>query len=192
MTDRRNCNPCSQELNQYESDIYTTIIDFLESITCIPWIRSFSEAGHPFDIKSVNTNQQYGTVYIQSIDDQETSLEDVIKVGEVERCRRVKIRSLISVNLNVINYSNINSQIIKSPSDVLSNVKTLYQTLVETYNNLCLNGINIHNFGTISNIEAMDKQDKYRAQQNLTFEVERYTSIAETLLNKIKISFNCC
>lgn len=193
MLDRKNCDPCSLELNQYESDIYTTLIEFFESLTCIPWIRGFSEASTPFDIRDINTNQQYGSLYIQSIDDQEVVSDGIVQVGEIERCRRIKTRSMVTVNVNVYNFSSGDGNtIIKSPADVLSSVRTLYKTLYDVHSNLCFNGINVHTFGIISNIAAMDAQDKYRAQQNMTFEIDRYTSIAETLLNKIKISLNCC
>lgn len=188
---RGNCDPCSDELNQYESDIYTSIINWLETVTCIPWTRALSEASEPNDGCNFSLDQQYGTVYIQSISDQEIKLTDDIAVGEIERCKRVEVRSIIDVNLNVFNFNPCG--LAKSPADVLSNIEMRYKVMSGLVNELCMNGISVKNWGVISNIASEeDSSIKQRAQTNITLEVMRYTSISEKLINIIKTDLNCC
>lgn len=189
--DEKNCKPCSAELNQYESDIYTTLINWLESITCIPWIKGYADTGEPDDPCDINRDLQYGVVYIETVDDQEVTLGEIIEVGETEHCRRVAIRSIVSVNLGVYNYSTTGLN--GSPLDVLLSVSTSYKTLYALYSELCMNGLAVNSWGVVYNIA--DKENgtqKYRAQQNVDFEITRYTSFAETRLEEIKLSFNCC
>lgn len=188
---RGHCDPCSDELNQYESDIYTSIIHWLETTTCIPWVRALSEASEPNDGKNFSQDQQYGTVYIQTIDDQEIDLTDVIIVGETERCRRVETRSMVSVNLNVYNFSTCGLS--KSPSDILSSIEVRYKVMAGLQGELCVNGLSVNSWGNIQNIaEEQGSAIKQASQRDLTLEVFRYTSISETLINIINIDLNCC
>lgn len=191
-TGRKNCDPCSKELNQTESDLYTTLIHWLELITCIPWQRANSIASTPEkdDINSLY-NTQYGVLNIESIEDKDIEIDGIIEIGEFERCTRIKIQSEIEVKLNVYNYSTCN--FIKSPLDVLSHIYQLYKILYEVNDALCDAGLSIKNFGSINNITKLENENfNNRASQTITFSVTRYNSIAETLIKEIKINFDCC
>lgn len=191
-TGRKNCDPCSKELNQTESDLYTTLIHWLELITCIPWQRANSIASTPEkdDINSLY-NTQYGVLNIESIEDKDIEIDGIIEIGEFERCTRIKIQSEIEVKLNVYNYSTCN--FIKSPLDVLSHIYQVYKILYEVNDALCNAGLSIKNFGSINNITKLENENfNNRASQTITFSVTRYNSIAETLIKEIKINFDCC
>lgn len=191
-TGRKNCDPCSKELNQTESDLYTTLIHWLELITCIPWQRANSIASTPEkdDINSLY-NTQYGVLNIESIEDKDIEIDGIIEIGEFERCTRIKIQSEIEVKLNVYNYSTCN--FIKSPLDVLSHIYQVYKMLYEVNDALCNAGLSIKNFGSINNITKLENENfNNRASQTITFSVTRYNSIAETLIKEIKINFDCC
>ena len=58
MPDLRNCEPCSNEPNQYEDDWACALIEWLEVITCIRWIRASRTGDRP--------KGQYGTLEIES------------------------------------------------------------------------------------------------------------------------------
>lgn len=191
-TGRKNCDPCSKELNQTESDLYITLIHWLELITCIPWQKANSIASTPEkdDINSLY-NTQYGVLNIESIEDKDIEIDGIIEIGEFERCTRIKIQSEIEVKLNVYNYSTCN--FIKSPLDVLSHIYQLYKILYEVNDALCDAGLSIKNFGSINNITKLENENfNNRASQTITFSVTRYNSIAETLIKEIKINFDCC
>ena len=189
---RKNCDPCSKELNQTESDLYTTLIHWLELITCIPWQKANSIASSPEKDNPENPyNEQYGVINIENIEDLLIEQDGIIEIGEFERCTRIKIQSEIDVKLNVYNYSTCN--FIKSPLDVLSHIKQMYKILYEANDALCNAGLAIKSFGDINNIAKMENENfNNRASQNITFSVTRYNSIAETLIKEIKISLDCC
>lgn len=184
----KHCLPCNRGLNQYESDIYTTLIHWLETVTCIPWIRNKTDGGEPTEL---NSDVQYGTIYIQTVDDQEVELGEVLAVGDIERCREIITRSLVTINLSVYNYNTC--QIKRSPIDVLAHIRTFYQASHQLQNELCAVGLSVNSWGVISNItEYQSDSATSRASQDITLEIKRYTSLTETLLNKIELSLDCC
>lgn len=188
---RGHCDPCSDELNQYESDIYTSVINWLEVTTCIPWVRALSVASEPNDGTNFSLDQQYGTVYIQSIDDQEMRLTDDIAVGDTERCKRVEYRSIVELNLNVFNFNTCG--LAKSPADILSSIEIRYKVMSGLYNELCVNGLAVQGWGIISNIASEESAGiDQRAQRNITLDIKRYTSISEKLIDIINVNLNCC
>lgn len=188
---RENCDPCSDELNQYESDIYTSLIHWFESVTCIPWVREFSEASEPNDGRNFSEDQQYGTIYIQSIDDGQVNMIEDVDIGEIERCKRIKMISDIEVSLNVHNYSRCG--LAKSPADILSTIITRYKVMANLRDELCKFGLSVYSWGPIQNVPYEDETVMYqKAQQNISLQVTRYTSISEKLIETIMTDLDCC
>ncbi|MDB4461530.1 hypothetical protein N9043_01120 [bacterium] len=182
------CDPCSDGLNQYESDIYTTLIHWLESVTCIPWIQPNQEAS---EISGYHTDLQYGTLYIQTIDDQEVVESHVVAIGEIERCTQIDIKATMSVNLSVYNYST--GCVTKSPSDILSQMYMVHKFNKEIQDRFCSLGIATTEWGVISNIiETEGTSQKYRAQRELDFQITRQSSVRERLVEDVSLNVDCC
>lgn len=190
-TGRKNCDPCSKELNQTEADIYTSLIHWLELITCIPWIRAYSSAGSPETNVDNKFKEQYGIIQIESIENNTIERDGVIEIGETEHCIRLKIQSMVRAQLRVNNYSTCG--FIRSPIDVLNHIFEIYKIVYEANDALCNAGISIQDFNGIRSVQSLENETTaFSATQEITFSITRYTSVAETLIHDIKILLDKC
>lgn len=190
----RDCVPCSDELNQYESDIYTNLILWLEKITCIPWSRAYSEAAEINDSGSENTKSQHGTLYIETMDEGVVEHNELVSIGDIEGCFLIKYQGWPTINLSVYNYSDREDLPNRSPMDVLNNIRLLY-TIPRINDCLCEKEISILSWGIVSNIvEESQGGLCYRASRSVQFEINRYTSFSEILIDNINVIANneCC
>lgn len=190
----KDCKPCSDELNQYESDIYHNLIEWLEQITCIPWSRAYSEAAEINDSNDENNKSQHGTLYIETLDEGVIERNNLIDKGDIEGCFLIKYQGFPTINLSVHNYNTDPNLPNRSPMDILNNIR-VYYTIPRINSCLCEKEISVLSWGIISNIvEESQGGLCYRSSRSVQFEINRYTSFSEILIDNINITAqdDCC
>ena len=189
---KRDCTPCSNELNQYEFDIYTNLIAWLEQITCIPWIRAYPPAAQPQDETNINKIDQYGTLFIESLDEGVIELGTLIEEGLSEGCFLIKKQLFPRIKLSVFNYNNDCNLPNRSPLDILNAVRVLYE-IPRINECLCEKEISILNWGVIANVIYNETGEVYyHSSRTVEFEINGYSSFSEILIDNIKIETDCC
>lgn len=192
----RDCEPCSAEENQYEDDWLCALIEWLDNVTCIGWIRAYPDTARPEKNIDLATDQ-YGTVHIDSIDYKIPQKKDIQDETENESCIRVSHRVEVELELRVYNYAQMpteNGQRLRTSGDVLLRVLDAYlriprlaQALKESKISFEPNGI-----GRINNTqEEIQSIYQRRSSVNITLCINRSTSFAEDLIKGFTLDVGC-
>lgn len=189
----RNCEPCSTEPNQYEDDWLCALIEWLDAVTCVEWIRAYPDSAVP-DIEDTRTGQ-YGTVNVDSIDYLIPQRISNAAATENEVCVRMSHRVEAVIELRVYNHAQMplnNGQRLKTSGDVLMRVLDAYHGIPRLSDALRRDGLSIESFGQINN-SADYQQSHYQRQSSIqiTFCINRSTSFADDLIAGFTLDVSC-
>lgn len=180
----RDCLPCSTEVNQYEDDWICTLIEWLDKVTCVGWIRAYPDSARP-DQSDTKTGQ-YGTVHVDSIRYVIPQKSENATSSDNEVCLRVKHRVEASVELRVYNYAQMpaeNGQRLRTSGDVLLRVLDAYYGIPRLSGALKAERISIEEHGQINNFEEqLQSSYQRRSSLNITLCINRATSFADDLI----------
>ena len=184
----RDCAPCSKEINQYESEIVSNILKWLMVVTCIEWVRGYSDSQ---SLDSLDITQQYGTVTIESIDPKPHTSSVIGESTENEACRVVGHSIDLSVTLDVFNYRKNGDDSHVTSADVLLQVNDARQ--IERLGGfLTKNGLAIKENSAIRNTYELDGVLHSR-RSSITYRIcaNRKTSYADDVIDGFCLSLEC-
>lgn len=192
---RRDCEPCSVERNQYEDDIVCALTDWLEMVTCIPWIRDFSDGARPDENETNYKNGQYGTICVDTIMSHWKTSQQLTAAGEYEGCVTIENRMDVDITLTVFNTVRLSHDVgtrLRQPADILLRLSDVYHAIPRLSEKLRLdNAIVMTSFGRINNmVELIESNYQRRSSQVIELCVERHTSFADDLIKGYDLYVN--
>lgn len=189
------CVPCSEERNQYEDDIVSALKEWLELVTCVPWIRAYSDGTRPDENETNYKSGQYGTICVDSIVSHWSTKDEIGDVGEEEVCVVATNRLDVDVTLTVFGTHAFGDGVgtrLRQPSDILLRAGDIYHLIPNISEILRLqNSIVLNNFGRINNSETKIQTNyQRRASQVIELCVERKTSFADCKISGFQLEAN--
>lgn len=192
MDDNRQCSPCSEEQNQYENQIVSTLLKWLMTVTCIEWVRGYSDTQA---LDSVDVSSQYGTITINGITPSPHNTRVVGERTDNEACVVVHHSLDVDISLDVFNYQELcvnggENKLVTS-GDILLRVNDARQ--IERLGNYLLEkGLTITDAGSITNIyEIEGSVHLRRSTVNYKICVDRKTSYADDVIDGYCLSLEC-
>lgn len=192
---QRDCEPCSAELNQYEDDWVCSLIAWLELVTCIRWVRAYSDAARP-DASETHTHQgQYGAVLVDSFRPHTHKTAEKGAATSNEVCERIKNRINAEVTLTVYHYMHLPSEAgtrLRTCGDVLNRVIDAYHGISRLGENLRQRGLTLDDYGRINNrFDLVQSSYEPSASLILTLCIQRFTSFADNRIDGYILSLDC-
>lgn len=193
MADKRDFAQCSCEENQYEFDVIETMIDWLESVTGILWVHSYTDGGRPTEIDKAYKGDQWGTVHIDSYEYKQRSKKPVSSVIENtdDVCTVAERRIAYTITWKVYNFANLPKNTcrdIRTSGDVLMRAMDAYQDIERLRCCLTDRNITLTGWEQISNFQTMAGTLYERGSQITTyFDVQRKSSYVQDKINGVEI-----